>query len=281
MAAITRSTDLDAGWTLTDWRPREFDGLVESIWFFSGATPQRRERHFPTGTLDLIVHLGSSSDRYRIVQGNPPGPCAMVSVGGLLVAPMVIEAPPGCCRVLGIRLLPAGAFSLFGRPLSELTDQTVDLRLVLGAAADELAERCEEAASADERVRVAGEWVRDRLVRGRQTDSCIARAASEIERAGGAVGISALRQRLGVSKARLVAGFIEQIGVTPKRFARIVRFRSATAALRQGPRSLAQLALACGYYDQPHMNAEFRELSGLTPREFLSATRPHAISLAE
>jgi AraC-like DNA-binding protein len=36
------------------------------------------------------------------------------------------------------------------------------------------------------------------------------------------------------------------------------------------------VALAAGYYDQPHMNAEFRQLSGLTPREFLARARPDA-----
>lgn len=51
---------------------------------------------------------------------------------------------------------------------------------------------------------------------------------------------------------------------------------------RQGAGSLADLAVTAGYYDQPHMNAEFRELSGLTPREFLAAHRyVNSVSIAE
>ncbi|MGH7506604.1 MAG: helix-turn-helix domain-containing protein [Longimicrobiales bacterium] len=267
-------------WTHIDWQPRDLAGLVESIWFFAGAATLRRERHFPTGTLDLIVHLGCPADRFRIVEGEPPGRCTATSVGGLLVRPMVIEAPPGPCRVLGVRLTPAGAFALLGLPLNELTDRTVDLCDVVGVEADELAERCDEAPSDEARVRVAGEWIRDRLARGRHIDACIARAVTEIERSAGGIAISTLRERLGVSKTRLTSGFEEQVGVTPKRFARIVRFRCATAALRTGPDPLARLALRSGYYDQSHMNAEFRELSGLSPLDFLAATRSHATSLA-
>ena len=49
-----------------------------------------------------------------------------------------------------------------------------------------------------------------------------------------------------------------------------------------GEESLAEVALATGYYDQPHLNAEFRELSGYSPREFLAALRyPESVSVAE
>jgi AraC-like DNA-binding protein len=51
--------------------------------------------------------------------------------------------------------------------------------------------------------------------------------------------------------------------------------------LHRGNAALANGALAAGYYDQPHMNAEFRELSGFTPREFLAANRYSESSLAE
>ena len=44
--------------------------------------------------------------------------------------------------------------------------------------------------------------------------------------------------------------------------------------LQKGERPLIDVAQAAGYYDQPHMNAEFRELSGLAPREFLAARYP-------
>src|SRR5437588_11929303 len=72
------------------------------------------------------------------------------------------------------------------------------------------------------------------------------------------------------------------IGAPPKRYARILRFRRVLSLLQSGAAPLADLALDAGYYDQPHMNAEFRELSGFSPREFLAARRyPGSVSLAE
>ncbi len=51
--------------------------------------------------------------------------------------------------------------------------------------------------------------------------------------------------------------------------------------LHQGAGSLAGVALVAGYYDQRHMTTEFRDLSGLTPREFLAARYPGSITAVE
>jgi AraC-like DNA-binding protein len=77
----------------------------------------------------------------------------------------------------------------------------------------------------------------------------------------------------GLSKKQLIHRFREQIGVTPKLYARIIRLRRALTLLHEGSCHPADVAAAAGYYDQPHMNLDFRELAGLTPRDFVRATR--------
>ena len=60
------------------------------------------------------------------------------------------------------------------------------------------------------------------------------------------------------------------------RFTRVMKLVSAETA------PLADIACEAGYYDQPHMNAEFREFSGFTPSEFLHAHRyVNSVSVAE
>jgi AraC-like DNA-binding protein len=61
--------------------------------------------------------------------------------------------------------------------------------------------------------------------------------------------------------------------VAPKLYARIVRFRRALRLLHEGAGTLAEVADASGYCDQPHMNLELRELGGIAPRDYLAATR--------
>jgi len=98
---------------------------------------------------------------------------------------------------------------------------------------------------------------------------------SRLDASGGTVPIAALRAHTGLSKARLVAAFRDQVGLTPKRYARVVRFHRTLGLLQAGGEDrLAEVALAGHFYDQPHMNAEFRTLGGITPRAFLAARHP-------
>jgi AraC-like DNA-binding protein len=181
--------------------------------------------------------------------------------------------------VLGIRLYPAGAYALLATPLRAITGLVVELRDLVGSTADELIERCREATSAEARFRITAAWIAARVGGARPVEPAVAWAAAEIESRNGDVPITELRVETGFSKTRLATAFRDQIGVPPKLFARIVRFRRALAMVESGASPLADVALAAGYYDQPHFNAEFRELSGLTPGELLVARYPSGVPI--
>ncbi len=270
-------------WTLASFRPAHLAGVVDALWYFEGRVALPRERIFPDGRADLILHLGP---RYgQVERDGRVERYSTVCLSGILLRSGVIEAPPGECAVLGIRLHPAGAYALLGRPLHDLAGITVDFAdLVAPAASDHLHERCALAVGPEARLRAAAGWIAERVAIAPGADPAVAWTAAAIERQRGAVSIAALRERTGWSKSRLTARFKEQIGVAPKVFARILRFRRALERLhRQGHgASLVELALASGYYDQPHFNAEFRELAGCSPGDYLAASRyPESVSLAE
>ena len=267
-------------WTQLDWRPTALAGLVESISFFDGKLTRRRQRYYPTGELDLIVQLDGPTNPFRIVEGQPAAVLPPSSLAGQIVAPVVLEAPEVRSRVIDVRLRPAGAFALFGLPLGMLTGTSVELGEVIGSEARRLAERLDAAASDEARVQLVQRWITDRLARHPGIEPSVAYAVSEIERAGGKEPIANILARTGASPTRFPTLFEEQVGVKPKLFSRIVRFRGLVATLRAGHASFSQIALAHGYYDQAHMNAEFREFAGMSPSQFLAASPiPESVSL--
>ena len=58
----------------------------------------------------------------------------------------------------------------------------------------------------------------------------------------------------------------------------MLRFHHALDRLRAGEPS-ADIAYDCGYYDQPHLNREFREFAGVTPGELAAAISPGGLGV--
>jgi AraC-like DNA-binding protein len=266
-------------WSYWEWRPRQLAAVAELLWQSQGTVTRPRKRILPNGKLELLVNLGPP---IRLAEGAGADRFVGGTLSGLQCGPLVIEMVGGHTHVLGVRLTPAGAYALLGRPMGELGGLTVGLDDLVGRAAAELAERCDAAPSVEERFRIAARWITRQILGSPRVEPAIAYAAAQLERSAGAVPIARLRDELGLSKTRLAARFRDQIGVTPKRYARILRFHRLVPRLHAREGDLAALALAAGYYDQAHMTAEFRALSGLTPGEFLASARyAQTIAVAE
>jgi AraC-like DNA-binding protein len=286
VSILSQRLDSDLGcWTHTEWRPGPQHPLawaVDRVWDFDGTLSNPRERVFPNGMLELIVQLDDLHlDVLETGAALTPATCVV----GIHSRAFVVESPRSRCRVIGVRLLPPGAWAALAHPLWELADLTIDLDDVLGAAAKELAERCQDACSGTERVRRVVPWLDRRLLRSpvrEAAEPAVRWVADRIVRSRGRTAIGPLREKAGLSEARLSALFREQVGTTPKRYARIHRFSLALGMLQRSTVDLPRVALDAGYYDQPHMNAEFRHMAGLTPRQFRAARHyPDSPSLAE
>ena len=262
-------------WAYSECRPPQLAGVVDVMWAFKGPTSSRRKRILPSGRLELLVNF---AEPYRLLEGAGRERLDRVWVGGVLTAPMVV-AQPAFQDVMGVRLRPVAAYALLATPLRELVGQAVALHDLIGAVAEELAERCAGIASVAERFRTVAAWLTARLHAARRADPTVAWTAGRIEDSGGIVSIRALRAESGWSKARLAATFREQLGLTPKLYARVVRFGRVLGMLQTGAEPLIEVALAAGYYDQPHMNADFRESAAScrassSPRAIRWATAP-------
>ena len=174
-----------------------------------------------------------------------------------------------------LRLTPLGAHMLLGLPMDELTGRVVELDGLLGREADELIERMHEARGWDGAFEVMDAWLLRRLADARRPHPSVEHTWERLVRSHGSAPISELVEETGWSRRHHAARFREQVGLAPKPFARILRFRHAARELvRPDGRSLAEIALDCGYYDQAHLNRDFREFSGRSPTELMAARLP-------
>jgi AraC-like DNA-binding protein len=269
VVTVDRHESAAGGQTLTTWTPRAHApqaAAIKHIWYFDGVLTGSRDRILPDGTLELIVQL--DTPHCPGIDG-PADPFPPLCVTGLRTTAEVIDAPVGRCRVLGVTLKPTAAFALLGQTVTGLTALTVDLHAVIGRAAAELGASVHDAPDATAAVQAAAAWAERRIARGLEPDATVERALTAIRADGGVSSIAALEAWHGRSRTRFNAAFRDRVGVSPKRFARIVRFDRARHALDAGRASLGEIALAAGYYDQAHFTSEFQEHAGLAPSAYL------------
>jgi AraC-like DNA-binding protein len=220
--------------------------FVDRLWTRAGAGESAPLRVLPDGCIDVLVSLAEG--RARAV--------------GTMTRTLVI--PPGRpLHAVAVRFRPGAAAPFLGIAAHALTDRQVDagelgLRwLEAGALAD--GRDVDGAARALERALLA------RLRSVRPPDPLVAHAVRALF-ASAPPTVEALARRLGWSRQHLGRAFRAQVGVGPKQLARVARVQRALAGLQGARAPLAQVAADAGYFDEAHMDRDFRHLVGVTPR---------------
>lgn len=184
--------------------------------------------------------------------------------------PLVLEQA-GPSRGIAIAMTPMGAYALFGLPLRELANTNIGLADLVGADAHLLIEQLAESPGWPARFRVLDDYLTARLQHGPTLARQVRGAWQRLMTSPGRLRISTLADEIGWTRQHLNVRFREQIGLTPKTVARIARLHhAATLLTRPSPPSWSDVAHRCGYADQPHLNRDFRTLTGCTPTEYLT-----------
>lgn len=85
----------------------------------------------------------------------------------------------------------------------------------------------------------------------------------------GMVNIGAIAKKFKVSTRRLEQQFEEQLGLRPKEYCRIIRFRSIVRNIYKNKSdSWMDLVTEFNLHDQSHLIREFRQFAGVTPTSF-------------
>ncbi|MFT3950876.1 MAG: helix-turn-helix domain-containing protein [Oscillospiraceae bacterium] len=94
----------------------------------------------------------------------------------------------------------------------------------------------------------------------------------EIVRTGGEISLDALSEQSGYTARYIHKTFTAEMGLSPKLFARIIRFQQLIGALNQSEgKKLIDAAADAGYFDQSHMLKDFKTFTGITPKKYLTA----------
>lgn len=177
-------------------------------------------------------------------------------------------------RTVFARLALGTYRAVLGKPASELAGEIVALGDLWDTAATQrLEERLAAARDAASAAMILKSAIADRLESAKCFDAHTWLAKSTVRRLD-TLNVASVAEDLGVSERHLRRIFREAVGLSPKAFFKLTRFeRALKAAMNGGDSNWSAIATHAGYYDQAHMIADFRSITGATPREFLAEVR--------
>ncbi len=239
--------------------------------FCISGLPQGTFIGLPSRNITLIISFAEPIEILRMPD-KAQRPCEYAAlVAGLHDAPAVVRQRADAYGI-HVFLTPLGARSTLGVPSAELTSRVVDLGDLWGREASLLVDRLASTRSWSERFQILDQAFISRLQPARAVPEIIG-AWRELARTHGGLRIGDLAGAAGWSRRHFVHRFRDSLGVTPKVAARVFRFERACWLIKQRL-TLADVAVASGYYDQAHMNREWRALAGCAPQAWIAAQLP-------
>lgn len=206
--------------------------------------------------------------------------CVRIDGGPLQSAPeTVVVGPQGSRRiqlhmsgevhVFNILLQPAALNRLVGIDMTSLVNEGIPARDVLGKRGVLLSDTVSSAADFASRVAAAERWFA-MMQDDSLTEDGIDYASRLLLASRGRVRIEELVKRSGLSARHFQRRFTSQVGLSPKLYARTIRFDVALTAHRDEPtKSWTRIAHEAGYFDQAHFIRECHTLVGVGPNQFI------------
>lgn len=177
-------------------------------------------------------------------------------------------------KYFGVRLYPGIRVTYHGIHLNELTNGEHFFR-GCEAPLEGFFEKLEKEESLEEKIRLfIGSFGKNDEIVSEEPEELPRCLVDEISRSHGQLRVSELADRTHYSERHISRTFREAVGISPKKFSRIVRFQYVIGAIISQPQaSLTSCLDELGYSDQAHFQREFKEYAGITPGRFLQRMR--------
>ena len=260
--------------TLTPAPP--LDALISRLWDWDmPPAAHQYERVLPVPGASLIINL--HEDETRVYGDDAERQCVHAPasvIGGPCLRSQIIDTAEQV-RVMGAVFRPGGAHALTGEDHEALVNRDIGLEDIFGSSARYLREQLLDTASAHARLALLEQWLLTHMRMPRLAPEVLY-ALREIDTRPQVMRIGALVRDTGLSEYRFGRLFRRQVGMGPKRYARLMRFRGVVDAVYHRARvDWSGVAIDGGYGDQAHLVHEFRAFAGMTPTAYMAARGPY------
>lgn len=236
---------------------------IKQYWFLRiDNVKQGFQRSIPSGCVALVFHKGN-----KIISSLHKGIQPQSYISGQINTYSDIKF--SFLDMVIILFQPIGFRMFFPYSIKEFANQNIPIDLLDNTSLVELEEKINETSDNYQTVRLIEEYLLNRICENISCDAKkIMATIQNINK--GENNISVLSQTACLGYKQFKRIFTEYIGLNPKDFIQITRFRKTLHILQLTPQvSISKLAYDCGYYDKSHLIKEFKIFTGYTPKQLL------------
>jgi len=242
--------------------------FVKCFWSLEAPPSPSVEKQIivPDGCMEMIIHYGDPYIQFLTNEKTIVQPRSFVF--GQITSPLVI-APTGSSGIVATRFLPDGFVPFSSFATNAMTNRAVPLQELFGTEGTKLEKNVVAAVTTEERITIMEYFLTRRLSTAESTNTLAKETFNLLMHSKGQISVEALVTRLNTSPRQLERKLSSVIGLSPKQLSKIIRLQSTLKLMeKQQFTSLTELAHECGYFDQAHFIKDFKEFTGVSPKQF-------------
>ncbi|MDY7395068.1 helix-turn-helix domain-containing protein [Aureibaculum sp. 2210JD6-5] len=253
------------------FRPHsDLESLVSCYWTLEVPVQNetQKQRIIPDGCIEMAFILGDDIKRYTSEDNFILQPRAMVL--GQTIEPFYIE-PTGYVNTFAIRFYPYGFANFVTVPIEDLANKETPIELLFGTkTAKELEQNIIQATTTEQRIEIIEKFLLDKLNDLVIIDKIVKKTIESLLSTNGSASINSILKSDLSKRRQLERNFKKQIGVSPKQLGKVIRLQTALKMLlNHKSENLTKIAYESEYFDQAHFIKDFKEFTGINPKEFM------------
>lgn len=244
---------------------------VKQYWFLAIDNAERSsQRYVPSGCAMLAFHRG---DRIYSTLHREMQPRASLCGQSVFYTDTIYS---GNLNLIAVVFQPVAARAIFGIPMNNIREKNIDIELLGDTYLSDLEKCLVDIEDNYKSVYLIEQYLLKKLYS--YTSERFDRMNTVVQSINnGQQDIGELSKLACLGYKQFKRVFAEYIGLNPKEFLQIARFRKTSHSLHAGEQAhLNQLAYDGGYCDKSHLIKDFRTFTGYTPKEYLSICDPYS-----
>lgn len=248
----------------------DLESLISCYWTLEVPADyeSQKQRIVTDGCIEMAFILGDDIKRYTSEDNFILQPRAMVL--GQTIEPFYIE-PTGYVNTFAIRFYPYGFANFVSVPIKNLVNKETPIEQLFNEKiAKKLEQEIIQAADVHERIKIIEGFLMNKLSEQSTVDNIVRTTIDALLSTKGNASINTILKEDLSKRRQLERNFVKQIGISPKQLGKVIRLQSALKMmLNEEGEKLTNIAYENEYYDQAHFIKDFKEFTGISPKDFL------------